>query len=84
MTGSNFENTDLMGTVFSFCNLEKVVFKDSVLVGCVFEKCNLKETDFSSANIESVNFENSKIDKTILDIEGFIKFGNSKGFVLSK
>ncbi len=78
-----FENVDLVSSVFSFCNLEKVSFKNSDLRQAVFELCDLKETNFSQANIEATSFRDCTIDRTILDLEGFIKFGSSKGFILS-
>jgi hypothetical protein len=43
-----------------------------------------KKTDFTGSNITGVSFQNCKISQTILDLEGIIQYGLSKGFVLSQ
>jgi len=78
-----FQNTSLKGSVFIFCDLKKADLAGSDLTQTNFENCNLKETNFIGCNINGANFENCIIDKTVLDMDGFIKYGNSKGFVLS-
>jgi len=83
LRGCLFEETDLNRSVFAFCNLEEVSFSKSNLESVVFELSNLKKTNFSKSNINGATFENCKIDETILDIQGFISFGSSKGFVLN-
>jgi len=79
-----FDETELTGTIFSSCNLEGAGFQKANLESVVFEKCNLKEANLGGANISGTNFSDSKIDHTILDFEGFITFGNSKGFSLEQ
>lgn len=78
----NFSNTDLEGTAFVFCNLEKVNFIDSNLTNVIFDRCNLADADMSGANLTSTGFENSKTKNTLLDINGFVSIGASRGFVL--
>jgi hypothetical protein len=36
----------------------------------------------NGATVAGTNFESSKIDRTILNIDGFITYGASKGFVV--
>jgi uncharacterized protein YjbI with pentapeptide repeats len=81
---SKFEGTELTSAVFVICNLGKVSFRNAKLKDAIFEKCDLTGVDFTDADINGVNFEGSKIEKTKLNLEGFIKFGNSKGFVLEQ
>jgi uncharacterized protein YjbI with pentapeptide repeats len=59
-----------------------VCFKNADLESVVFEKCNLQKADLSGANITATGFDGCHIKETILDIEGFIKYGNAKGFIL--
>ena len=82
LTSCKFENTNLTGSIFALCILDDINFKNSKLNNCVFEKCNLTQASLSTAEVVGVNFEGSKIDRTALDINGFINFGNSKGFIL--
>jgi uncharacterized protein YjbI with pentapeptide repeats len=79
---SSFVEADLTGTIFFFCDLKDANFQKATLDDVVFEKCNLQNANFKGASIVGINFTNSKIENTILDIEGFLSFGNSKGFVL--
>ena len=79
---SKFKGADLTSAVFVLCNLGKVSFQNAKLEGAVFEKCDLAQADFTGADINGASFEGSKIEKTKLNLGGFIKFGNSKGFVL--
>lgn len=78
-----FVETDLSGTVFAYCVLTKLKFERSLLERTVFENCDLRGADFTNANISGASFEKSLLSEVILDIDGFIKYGNSKGFVLS-
>jgi uncharacterized protein YjbI with pentapeptide repeats len=64
------------------CNLEKVNFQKSVLENSVFEKCDLEETDFTDAKILRCGFSDCLIKNTFLNMDGFIDYGGSKGFVL--
>lgn len=82
LKGCLFQKTNLENSVFAMCDLSGVDFSGANLQGVVFEKCDLTGTDFSDCNLNGTGFGSSKIDKTILDVEGFISFGNSKGFVL--
>lgn len=79
----NFQNTDLKSSIFIMCNLSKLKFTNSVLENAVFERCNLEETDFQNAKLSACGFNDCILKKTILDINGFIDFGASKGFILS-
>jgi len=79
---SVFEAAELTSTVFILCNLGAVSFQNAKLKGVVFEKCDLTQADLSGADINGSNFEGSKIGKTKLNLDGFIKFANSKGFIL--
>jgi uncharacterized protein YjbI with pentapeptide repeats len=54
------------------------------LESAVFDRCNLIDANFVGADISGVNFNTSKVERTLLDVEGFILFGNSKGFVLEQ
>ena len=64
------------------CNLKKVNFHQSVLENAVFGRCDLEEADFSQAKIAGCGFSDCNIKKTYLDMNGFIDYGSSKGFVL--
>ena len=75
--------TQLNGTVFILCDFRKVVFQEVNLEKAIFDKCNLIETSFSGCTIKQTNFDSSKLGKTLLDIEGFLEYGASKGFLLS-
>ena len=77
-----FKSADLTGSVFNHCDLSCVSFSGANLESTVFEACFLKEANLSGASIQGTNFTLSKLDHTVLDIDGFIAFGNSKGFVL--
>jgi fluoroquinolone resistance protein len=77
-----FEKCGLAGSAFVFCDLTDASFEGSKLNGVVFEKCDLTAVSFIGADIEGAGFENCKISKTKLDMDGFLKFGASKGFVL--
>jgi len=77
-----FEESDLSETVFIRCNCSKVNFRYTNLSHVVFEKCDLTEADMNGATVSGTNFELSKIDRTILNIDGFITYGVSKGFVV--
>ena len=79
-----FEDTNLQRSVFVFCDLTKMKFSGSDLTGTVFERCDLTETNFTGAKLNGTNFEDCKIAKTILDLNGFLSFGSSKGFVLEE
>lgn len=83
LRGCTFDNTYLKNSAFIFCDLEKVNFEGSELTSVVFERSNLKETNLNRCKIDGIGFENCNIDKTVLDISGFISYGNSKGFVIS-
>jgi fluoroquinolone resistance protein len=78
----NFEGANLNGTIFVICNLKKVNFQKSILENAVFERCDLEETDFTLAKIAGCGFSDCNIKKTYLDMNGFLDYGNSKGFVL--
>jgi fluoroquinolone resistance protein len=82
LSKSSFDGTDLSQTLFSLCELKGVSFKKANLSNAVFDRCGLKETSFINANISGINFTDSKIENAKLDLEGFIVFGNSKGFTL--
>lgn len=82
LTDCKFSETKLERSVFVLCDLTKVGFNGSSLEGVVFEKCDLVGTDFTGADIEGASFTTSKIEKAKLDMEGYIAFGNSKGFIL--
>jgi len=49
----------------------------------IFDYCKLKGTSFTDSNTTGVSFQNCQISQTILDLEGFIQFGLSKGFKLN-
>ncbi len=74
MTSVYFVNCDLSGMKLTEINFEKAIF----------DYCKLKNTDFGGSNMTAVTFQNCQIDKTILDLDGIINFGLSKGFVLPK
>ena len=69
-------------SVFVFCDLENTSFESSDVEGVIFEKCNLTNTVFVGAKMNGVGFKNCKISETILDINGFVNFGESQGFKL--
>lgn len=79
---SSFEEADLTGTIFFFCDLKNANFQSATLNDVVFEKCNLRNVNFIGASIVGTNFTNSRIENILLNVEGFLAFGNSKGFIL--
>jgi uncharacterized protein YjbI with pentapeptide repeats len=84
LSSSIFTETELAGTIFFLCELKGVNFQKANLENVVFDKCNLKEANLTNANIRGTNFTDSRMENTILDIEGFVIFGNSKGFILEQ
>jgi uncharacterized protein YjbI with pentapeptide repeats len=68
--------------VFVFCDLEGVSFEKSDLHEAIFERCNLRKTNFKDAQIGGGGFKDSKIEETLLDVNGFIDYGSSQGFKL--
>jgi len=80
---NRFINTNLSKSAFVFCDVSKMSFENCDLTSTIFERCDLTETNFSSTKVDGTGFENCKINKTILDVNGFISYGNSKGFVLT-
>ena len=82
LTSCVFEKADLSETIYIRCDLGSVSFFESILKNAVFEACHLTKTSFLGADIGGTSFENSKIDKTYLDMNGFVHFGQARGFVL--
>ena len=78
-----FEETDLSGSIFFLCDLTGVSFRNSKLEKAGFEKCTLRRANFTGATINGAHFTDCTIEKTILDFQGFIHFGNSHGFELN-
>jgi len=83
LASCKFEETKLSGSIFLFCDLTGVSFKNSELEKTGFEKCLLKKADFTGAIISGTHFTDCIVEKTILDFQGFIYFGNSHGFELN-
>jgi len=48
----------------------------------VFENCNLDGVDLTGTSIVGTRFDNCSIHGTKLDMNGFLQYGISKGFVL--
>ena len=80
---SSFNKCNFSEAIFNSCNLKNVKFEDCDLTRAIFKNCDLLETDLSSAKMDGTTFQNSKIFKTKLSLDGFIRFGNSHGFVLN-
>ncbi len=80
----DFSESDLTESIFLNCDLTEASFVQARLEGTCFEKCNLTKANFTQAHLERTSFADSKIDRTIMDVEGLIRFGLSKGFVLSE
>lgn len=78
----NFRESNLKGSIFVKCNLAKTVFDLANLENTVFESCNLEEADLTETKIAGAGFVNCRVKKTYLDVNGFIDFGSSQGFVL--
>jgi len=76
-----FEGTDLSGTVFFLCDLSGVNFRRATLERATFDRCVLKKADFVGAAMDGIRFIDCKIEKTILDLQGFIRYGQSNGFI---
>ncbi len=79
-----FDEAELSGTIFFWCELRNASFQHANLENVVFDRCDLKQANFTSAITRGTNFTDSKIENTILNVEGFLAFGNSKGFVLEQ
>ena len=92
--GSNFEEVklnlkdcsflkcNLTESTFSNCDLKKVSFKDCLLVKALFKKCDLTEADLTGCQILGAQFGDSIIHNTLLNLDGFIQLGNSRGFII--
>lgn len=70
--------------MFIKCKLDKVNFREANLEKVIFDHCSLSKADLSGAKIEGISFEGSTIETTYLNLEGFLSFGISKGFVLKE
>ena len=77
-----FDQATLLNTVWIKCDLAGVDFDGSKLAGVIFDRCKLTKAKLVGADITGVNFEGSIIDHTELDIQGFVQYGNSRGFVM--
>ena len=84
LKGCEFRDCDLSRSVFVKCGLAGVGLKKCDLRWVVFDYCDLTGVDLSESEIEGVNFETSRINKTKLSVDGFVKFGYGKGFVLAE
>lgn len=79
-----FADTNLSGSVFSRCDLRGVTFQNSNLERATFNRCDLRKADFSQALMSGISFVDCKVEDTVLDFQGFVHFGNSRGFILGK
>jgi len=79
-----FERCDLSRSAFVKCVLKEVILVTCNLKSVVFDYCDLRGLDLSNCDTEAVNYETSQIGNTKLSVEGFVKFGYGKGFVLGE
>ena len=77
-----FAEVSLLNTIWVKCDLEKISFENAKLSGGIFDRCKLTKASFKGADISGTNFETSTIDQTELDMQGFVQYGNSRGFKL--
>lgn len=82
LQGCTFEQANLSGSIFVFCVLTSVSFASSSLNKAVFERCKMRDTNLAGCELVGANFDTSTVQNAVLDINGFITYGNSKGFVL--
>ncbi|MFH2085269.1 MAG: pentapeptide repeat-containing protein [bacterium] len=57
-------------------------FDQAKLAVAVFDRCKLTKAKFVGADLAGTNFEGSIVDHTELDYQGFVQYGNSRGFVM--
>jgi uncharacterized protein YjbI with pentapeptide repeats len=79
-----FGRADLTGSVFIFCDLSSVPFGQANLERVTFDRCILKKTDIDSAVTDGMQFIDCKIEGAVLDVTGFINYGQSNGFILKQ
>jgi len=48
----------------------------------LFDKCKMMKAKLTQAEISGASFEGSNVDQAELDYQGFIQYGQSKGFKL--
>ncbi len=84
LPGCSFPRSNLSSCYFANCDLSSLKLTDINLEKAIFDFCKLTNTDFSGSVTTGVSFQNCRISHTTLDLEGFIQFGLSKGFVLQK
>jgi len=82
LTDCLFQNCDLSNSVFIKCTLKEVSLAGSKLDGAIFERCNLEKSNLVGASIGGTRFDNCIIRNTKLELNEFIQFGVSKGFIL--
>lgn len=78
-----FAQATMQNTIWVKCDLAGVDFAGTKLAGATFDRCKLTKAKFAGADISGTNFEESTIDHTELDYQGFVQYGNSRGFVVS-
>lgn len=79
-----FGEAELSNSIFVKCNLEGADFTRAKLTGAAFDRSNLRKAKLTGADISGTSFEGSTVDKTELDYQGFVQYGNSRGFVLGQ
>lgn len=77
-----FTQADLAHSIFCRADLRHNDFTGANLTKTVFESCKLANTSFARAVTDGISFQNCVIDKTVLDLDGFLHFGQGQGFVI--
>lgn len=83
LKGARFHHADLTQSVFEMCNLKEAEFASANLKLAIFHQSYLEKADFASANLDGTSFSRCRQKNTRLDIEGFISFGLTQGFIVA-
>ncbi len=84
LTDTDFTDTDLTGSVFFLCDLTDAKFQSANLERTTFDRCILKKADLTGATMDGIRFIDCKVEKTVLDVQGFISYGLANGFEMKK
>jgi uncharacterized protein YjbI with pentapeptide repeats len=84
MKKSSFLRCDLESVIFYRLDLEKSNFEECEMKTASFESCDLRLVKMTRSNLNGINWGKSKINKTTIDLNGFLSIGMSLGFVLEE
>jgi hypothetical protein len=87
LSGARIEASNLTNCDFSFCHLEEISFRGSILKNSLFKGAFLTNPDFVGADLEGISLSGSIIDNIqiishrIFGEKGFKDFKDTNGFI---